>query len=130
MVTTHTLFCLRGDADEELQAYLCGMLNSYVANYLVRMRVSTHVTVSIVERLPVPVADRDSAGFGLVGGLAQHLARSPGDRDAHARLQAAAARLYGISSEEFAHVLSTFPLVLATERDGARAAFGAGIDAI
>ncbi len=130
VVTTHTLFCLRGEADEGLQAYLCGMLNSYVANYLVRMRVGTHVTVSIVERLPVPVPDRDSAGFGLIGGLAQQLARTPADRDAHARLQAAAARLYRVSSGEFAHVLSTFPLVPAEERDAARAAFGASVDAI
>ncbi len=130
VVTTHTLFCLKGDADEALQAYLCGMLNSYVANYLVRMRVGTHVSASIVERLPVPGPDRDSAGFGLIGALARQLARTPADRDAHARLQAAAARLYGVSADEFAHVLSTFPLVAAEERDAARAALVARVDAV
>ena len=37
--------------DDECQRYLCGMLNSFVANYLVRMRVSTHVSSGIIDRL-------------------------------------------------------------------------------
>ncbi len=130
VVTTHTLFCLKDAVDEDLQQYLCGVLNSYVANYLVRMRVSTHVTVAIVERLPVPVPERDSRGFRVVGDLARRLARSPGDREARARLQAVAAHLYRVSPEEFAHILSTFPLVAADERAAALAAVTAGVDAI
>ena len=43
-ITTHTVFCLKVPLDVECQWYLCGMLNSFVANYLVRMRVSTHVS--------------------------------------------------------------------------------------
>ena len=52
--TTHTVFCLKTALDEEAQVFLCGVLNSYVANYLIRMRSRTHVTATIVSRLPVP----------------------------------------------------------------------------
>ena len=65
MITTHTLFCLQGSAlDEDAQHFLAGIFNSFVANYLVRLRVSTHVTVAIVERLPMPRPRRGSAAFG------------------------------------------------------------------
>ena len=60
VVTTHTLFCLKGNVNPDVQLFLCGILNSFVANYLVRMRVNTHVTVSIMERLPVPRPALDS----------------------------------------------------------------------
>ena len=45
-------------ADQQL---LCGLFNSFVLNFLVRLRVSTHVTTAIVERLPVPVRDHGAA---------------------------------------------------------------------
>ena len=58
-VTTHTLFCLRTPLPLPSQRVLCALLNSYVANYLIRLRVNTHVTVSLVSRLPVPVVQPD-----------------------------------------------------------------------
>ena len=130
VVTTHTLFCVKGAVDEEVQRFLCGMLNSYVANYLVRIRVGTHVTVAIVERLPVPVPSRDSAEFIEVSELAGSLAAGPAGRTGHARLQALAAGLYGLTPGEFRHVLSTFPLVEEDERAAAAAAFDTRADAI
>lgn len=121
-VTTHTLFCLKTDVDEDLGQFLCGMMNSFVANYLVRVRVTTHVNVAIVERLPLPRPPRDSDDFRLVASLARRLAKDPGDAAAAALHQAAAARLYGISPIEFAHLLNTFPLVGRAERDHALSA--------
>lgn len=116
-VTTHTLFCLKTPLDDQAQHALCGLFNSYVANYLVRMRVSTHVTVSIVERLPLPVLDRCSRAFHELVLLVQSLVRDAGDRDAAAAHQALAARVYGLTAAEFEHVLGTFPLVDRTDRD-------------
>src|ERR671924_3123 len=59
-VTTHTLFCLRTPLSLERQLVLCALLNSFVANYLVRLRVNTHVTAAIMSKLHVPVvADGD-----------------------------------------------------------------------
>ena len=70
-VTTHTVFCVKETLDEEAQQFLCGMLNSYVADYLVRMRVGTHVSAAIVARLPVPRPDRrDPLFVGGRGGAA------------------------------------------------------------
>ena len=60
-ITTHTVFCLKDPLDLESQWYLCGMLNSFVANYLVRLRVSTHVSSGIIDRLPVPAPRRHAA---------------------------------------------------------------------
>jgi hypothetical protein len=111
VVTTHTLFCLKTPLDEEAQHFLAGMFNSFVANYLVRLRVTTHVTVAIVERLPLPKPDRRSAGFTTVALCARRLSQHPEDLETYARLQATAARLYGLDSTALAHILDTFPLV-------------------
>jgi hypothetical protein len=110
-ITTHTLFCLRSPLDEDAQHFLAGMLNSFVANYLVRLRVTTHVTVAIVERLPLPRPAATSLAFARIATLARHLASEPNDSDAMARLQALAAHLYELDTRAFAHILGTFPLV-------------------
>ena len=110
-VTTHTLFCLKSVLDEEAQQFVVGMLNSFVANYLVRLRVSTHVTVAIVERLPLPKPPRASPDFQAVVACARTLAARGPSVEVEARLQAAAARLYGLDAAGFAHVLATLPLV-------------------
>jgi hypothetical protein len=124
VLTTHSVFCLSSDAGEELQCYLCGMLNSYVANYLVRLRVSTHVTAASMSQLQVPRPGIDSRPFATVCRLTGRLNESRGaDEDAHAVLQAWAARLYGLDPEEFSHVLETFPLVEQTRRAAALRAF-------
>jgi hypothetical protein len=125
-VTTHTLFCLKGHVAADVQQFLCGVFNSYVANYLVRHRVGMHVTVSIVERLPVPVAAPGTPAFEGIAAFARALALDPGDHDRAAVLQARVTRLYAITRDEFAHILSTFPLIPVLHRDAALAAFDAG----
>ena len=123
VLTTHTLFCSKEPIDEELQFFLCGMLNSFVANYLVRLHVGTHVTASLMSRLPVARPARDAGEFQTIVSAASRLARGRGEPDEHARLQACAAQLYGLNRRQFAHVLETFPLVSVEERSAALAAF-------
>ena len=53
-VSTHTVFCLRTPLPPRDQHFLCGLFNSFVVNYLVRLRVTTHVTTAAVEQLPDP----------------------------------------------------------------------------
>jgi hypothetical protein len=125
VVTTHTLFCLKTPLDEEAQHFLAGIFNSFVANYLVRLRVTTHVTVAIVERLRLPKPERQSRDFRSVAQGAMRLAENPSDLSTYATLQAAAARLYRLDREAFAHVLQTFPLVEERVRDASLQAFGA-----
>jgi len=114
-VSTHTLFCLKTPLPLSDQYLLCGLFNSFVLNFLVRLRVSTHVTTAIVERLPVPIRDQAPHAAREIAALARALSRRP-DGVANARLQARVAALYQLTREEFAYVLSTFPLVPAEVR--------------
>ncbi len=118
VVTTHSLFCLKTPLAEEDQAFLCAMLNSFVANYLVRQMVTTHLGSATVESLRVPKPDRHSPVRANLARLSAELnvAHAP---DCYARLQALAAACYGLTVEDFAHVLDTFPLIDAAERAAA-----------
>ena len=111
--TVHTLFCLRGPVPERDQWFLCGILNSFVANYLVRLRVTTHVTAGILARLPVPKPADDSPAFKSIGRLARELSAlpSPEQDERYALLQAHVAALYGLTESELAHVLARLPLI-------------------
>jgi hypothetical protein len=126
-VTVHTLFCLKTMMDAPSQAFLCAILNSYVANFLVRLRVSTHLGVATVEQLPVPRPARGSAAFGRLSKLAAALMSGRIDAAArgraHAEAQALAARLYEVGRDELAHILASFPLVSAAEKEMVMAAF-------
>ena len=122
-ITTHTVFCLKEPLDVECQWYLCGMLNSFVANYLVRLRVSTHVSSGIIDRLRVPLPRREAPRFREIAELSASRATGQVPLAVQARLQALAAREYGLQPAQFHHILDTFPLVPRAERDAALAAF-------
>jgi N-6 DNA Methylase/Eco57I restriction-modification methylase len=122
-ITTHTVFCLKVPLDVECQWYLCGMFNSFVANYLVRMRVSTHVSSGIIDRLRVPLPARDAPRFREIAALSASMATSQVPLAVQARLHALAAREYDLQPGQFHHILNTFPLVPRAERDAALAAF-------
>jgi hypothetical protein len=109
-VSTHTVFCLRTPLPRRAQEFLCGLFNSFVVNYLVRLRVTTHVTTATVERLPIPTSGIAPATFREIAALAHLLSRAADPR-ALARLNARVAELYQLSTSEFEHVLRTFPLV-------------------
>ncbi len=122
-VTTHTLFCLRTPLDDDEQWTLCALLNSYVANFFVRLRVSSHVSVSIVDTLPMPRIDASSPLGRRLAACARDVGRRRGALDAEPLLQALAAVAYGVSCEEFDLVLDGFPLVEPEARAAARELF-------
>src|SRR3954462_811948 len=115
-VSTHTVFCLRTPLPAESQHLLCGLFNSLVVNYLVRLRVTTHVTTGTVEQLPIPTAETAPAACQEIASLARLLARRR-DPEALARLNARVAELYQLSAAEFEYVLGTFPLIARDDRD-------------
>jgi hypothetical protein len=121
VVTTHTIFCVKQPPDPEVQHFLCGIFNSFVANHLVRMRVTTHVTAALIERLPVPRPQRDHEAFRRLSELSTQLAA--GHLQAAPEQQALAAALYGLTDVQFAHVLEGFPLVPRADREAALSAF-------
>ena len=124
VVAVHTLFCLRTSLSARDQAFLCGMLNSFVANYLVRLWVTTHLGSTTVERLPVPRPAAKVEDFRRVAALARTLSRGRSPKGPmHMELQARAARLYGLSRADLALVLESFPLVDEGIRDAVMTTF-------
>jgi hypothetical protein len=118
VISTHTLYCARTAMPEDDQWCLIGLLNGLVANFLVRLQMSTHVTTALMARLPVPRPARGSTTHQAVAKLSRRLAAagidgSPGD---YARLNALVSRLYGLTREEHRHVVGTFPLLPAELR--------------
>lgn len=120
--STHTVFCLRTPLPLRSQYFLCALFNSFVVNYFVRLRVTTHVTTATVEQLPIPAAEAAPSAFKEIAALGRLLTTRV-DREAFATLNARVAALYQLSTEEFRHVLDTFPLVAAEERDASFRAF-------
>lgn len=128
--------------------YAVATLNSYVVDWMVRMRVSANVNMFYVYQLPVPRLTEDdprllpiamrAAKLTCTSPEFDALAKSVGlgshkkgvtDPEARAQLRAEidglVAHLYGLTEEEFAHVLRTFPVVPEPVREAARSAFRA-----
>ena len=127
VVTTHTLFCLKPALPAAAQHVLCALFNSFVANYLIRLRVHTHVTAALVARLPLPFVDSSQPVFGRLALLARTLMNRGAaveDMDEYAEVQATAARLYGVSAADFDHILGTLPLIPAHVRERSLQKFG------
>jgi hypothetical protein len=98
------------------------LFNSLVVNYLTRLRVTSHVTTGVVAQLPVPNQSEAAGSFKTLAGMARRLRRRH-DAGIAAALNARVGRLYGLDQPQFEHVLGTFPLVPASERQMALRAF-------
>src|SRR5207248_1993562 len=122
------------DARELLAAL--GVFNSYAFDYLVRQRTSTTVSMNTFYQLPAPRPNSGSSAFAPIvdraarlvsntpqfDNLAKAAGLKPPDHRAgvtdpieraklRAELDAMVAHLYHLTEEEFAHILTTFPLV-------------------
>jgi hypothetical protein len=118
VVSTHTVFCAKEALSTADTWCLVALLNSLVANYLVRLQMTTHVTTALMARLPVPRPACGTAVHASLVALAQSLSSGGFEEqgDGYARLNALAARAYGLAADEYAHVVSTFPLLPASLR--------------
>jgi hypothetical protein len=113
---------------------LAGILNSFVADYTLRSRMTTNLNLFYLYQLPIPHINGESPMFKKIlnrgarltcistefGSLAREVGLSshkqgvtdPAERARlRAELDGLVAHLYGLSETEFAHVLTTFPLV-------------------
>jgi hypothetical protein len=116
------------------QFFLCAAWNSYVLDYLVRMKVTTTLNFFYVYQLPVPRLTAKDKAFGPIVeraarlicttpefddlakevGLGSHRKGATQTEDRarlRAELDGLIAHLYGLTEEEFAYILTTFPLV-------------------
>jgi len=129
-----------------VQAFLCGVWNSFAVDYMVRSKVSSHLSFYYIYQLPIPrltvkdptfmaIANRsarlicsspefDSVAheFGL-SGPDEGVIDSAGRARLRAELDGIVANLYGLTEEEFAYILTTFPVVPEGTKDAALAAF-------
>ncbi|HSW46792.1 MAG TPA: DNA methyltransferase [Phycisphaerae bacterium] len=119
---------------DDHQLFLCAIWNSYVVDYLIRMKVTTTLNFFYVYQLPVPrLISKDKAFRPIVEratrlicttqefddlarevGLKGHKqgVTDPAERaKLRAELDGLITHLYGLTEEEFAYVLTTFPLV-------------------
>jgi len=110
MVTVHTLFCLQTALAENDQWFLCGILNSLVANFFVRPWVTTHLGTATVERLPVPRPAPGDACRDRIGALARQLSSGADDPDARAEIEARVVALYGLAASDLPVLFDEFPL--------------------
>ena len=119
VISTHTVFCLKSDLDERSQWCLLALMNSLIANYLVRLNVTTHVTASLMSRLPVPKPAPHSREFTELIAHSRRLSTRGIDHslEDYARLNAIAAVLYGLTVDQFRFLLTTFPLISREQRD-------------
>lgn len=132
--------------DSATQLVLCGLWNSYVLDWMIRLKVTTTLNFFYLHQLPVPrLTAKDPVFAPLAKRAAQlicvqpefdALAKEAGLRDhrdgitdpaGRARLRAEidglVAHLYGLTDEEFLHILQTFPLVSEPEKVAAYNAY-------
>jgi hypothetical protein len=120
--------------DAQSQIFLCAVVNSFVFDFFIRMRVTTTLNFFYLYQMPVPRLNSSNLEFQpIVSRAAKLICTAPeydmlaaevgleshkqGVTDATKRAQLRAeldglvAHLYGLTEEEFAHALTTFPLV-------------------
>jgi hypothetical protein len=128
--------------------FLVVLLNSLVLDYLVRQRVSAHVSFFFVHQLPVPRLTESDPHFAPIVaraaklicttpeyddlakevGLGDHRAgvTDPAERNRlRAELDAMVAHLYELGESELTHILGSFPLVEQAQKDAVLVAFHA-----
>lgn len=134
-------------SDTELLC-LAAIMSSFVVDFSLRLRVATQLTMFYVYQVPVPRLTNKDPGFAPIVDRAaklvcitpefDDLAREvglgshkngvvePGGRaKLRAELDGMIAHLYGLTEEEFSHILSTFPLVEQEVKEAALDAYKA-----
>jgi hypothetical protein len=132
--------------DHSEALFLIGVLNSFSLDFDLRQRVSANVNMFYVYQLPVPRLNTADPAFApiveraarlvcttpefddlaLEVGLGSHVngATDPAERARlRAELDGLVAHLYGLTEEEFTHVLGAFPLVTQQVKAAALEAF-------
>ena len=102
-----------GGLGESESLYLAGVMNSFVLDWLLRQKITTNVNMFHIYQLPVPRLVAGDAEFDAIVGRVSRLMTVdvPERAELRAEIDAVVAGVYGLNESEFAHVLSTFPLI-------------------
>lgn len=127
-------------------AFLVGVFNSFVFDAMIRQKITNHLNMFYVYQMPIPRLTASDAAFGPIAdraarlicttpefddlakevGLKSHRqgVTDPAERAGlRAELDGLIAHLYGLTEEEFAHILTTFPIVPDPVKVAARNAY-------
>jgi schlafen family protein/Eco57I restriction-modification methylase len=142
----NTIVLSKGFSNLSELLFAISALNSFCCDAIIRQKVTSHCNMFYVYQLPVPrLTKLDPAFVPIIDRAAKLICTSPefddlakevGLRDHkdgvtnptdRARLRAdldgMIAHLYGLTEQEFTHVLSTFPIVEQSVKDGALEAY-------
>ena len=132
---TAQVFATNSDRpNHALELYLCACANSFVVDYILRQRVTNHLTFFLLNQVPLPRVSTSDAKFKAIVERAARLIctttafddlakevgikshkqgiSEPAKRAAlRSELDGLVAHLYGLTETEFTRVLSTFSLV-------------------
>jgi hypothetical protein len=126
--------------------FACAVLSGYVPDWFIRQKILTNMNMFFIYEIPVPRLVETDAAFWPIAERAARLicttpefddlakeARLSGHKDGatdaderaklRAELDGLIAHLYGLTKDEFAYVLTTFPLVEQPVKDAALAAY-------
>ncbi|MCK4626116.1 MAG: ATP-binding protein, partial [Phycisphaerae bacterium] len=124
----------RDEVDAATHVYLAAVFNSFVADYQMRKRITSHLDMHFMYTLALPRLTTEDTAFGPIVERAARLicttvefddlakevglgsyhngATQPEERARlRAELDGLVAHLYDLTEEEFAYILTTFPLV-------------------
>lgn len=137
----HSMNAIHLEFSKIITLYIVSLFNSFIFDYILRQRVTANLTMFYIYQLPVPRLSENSTGQekktfdSLVERAAKLICtteefadlwkevmgtkwtENSGVTDDKARaklraeIDAIVAHLYGITEEEFIHILSTFPIV-------------------
>jgi hypothetical protein len=85
---------------------LCALFNSFPFDWLVRLKAATHLSLYLLEALPVPCFSAATGRFLAHG--AQRLSRNPHDAALRSQIDAVVANAYGLNRQQYEHVLRGF----------------------
>jgi hypothetical protein len=136
------LSALKNNITTPYLLFSCAILDSFAFDFLVRQRTTTTISMFTFYQLPAPrLTEKDTKFSPIVERAAQLICTTPEFDDLanevglgshkngvtdevernriRAELDSIIAHLYGLTEEEFAYILSTFPLVPAAIKDAA-----------
>ncbi|MCL4265314.1 MAG: ATP-binding protein [Anaerolineae bacterium] len=135
-------YLIPGTYSQSELMFLTALLNSYIADYQVRQRMNSNITIGLIYQLAVPRLTSENPSFQPIVtrvtklicttpefddlaaevGLSSHAngVTDPAQRaQLRAELDGLIAHVYGLTEDEFSHILSTFPLVATEVKEAA-----------
>jgi Alw26I/Eco31I/Esp3I family type II restriction m6 adenine DNA methyltransferase len=109
--------------------YLSGILNSFVVDFILRHKISSHASIFYVKELPIPYYESDNLFCKKIFenstkltcttndfkklrenvGISEYVTEPEKRMVLEAQINAAAAKIYDLTKEEFEYILESFP---------------------